>query len=211
VPRQRADQPVGASPTRASRQRVCPESCGGLTGKSPVGAKQPRSWWPAEGETRLSKRHDQVPLGEERVFGPYERNPAASIACPCRCRGKAGAEPCLWGRRPWTAPRTWPCTSGWPGQTCWGAPGNRCVVTKEPRALTARPSPTLRRWGRRRCWRSCAGCLRPDVTGPGGCGAAKGRPVRPGGTREPFIANLTDAPTLAFTSPCPPHWPTVSS
>ena len=32
---------------------VCPESCVGLAGGSPVGvaAKRPRSWWPAEGET----------------------------------------------------------------------------------------------------------------------------------------------------------------
>src|SRR5664280_1782286 len=32
---------------------VCPESCAGLAGGSPVGvaAKRPRSWWPAEGET----------------------------------------------------------------------------------------------------------------------------------------------------------------
>ena len=32
---------------------VCPESCGGLAGGSPVGvvAKRPCSWWPAEGET----------------------------------------------------------------------------------------------------------------------------------------------------------------
>ena len=32
---------------------VCPESCAGLAGGSPVGvaAKRPRSWWPAGGET----------------------------------------------------------------------------------------------------------------------------------------------------------------
>lgn len=56
-------------------------------------AKQPRSWWPAEGETRLSKRHDEVPLGGKQVLGPYERNPAASKGCLCRCRDQAGAEP----------------------------------------------------------------------------------------------------------------------
>jgi hypothetical protein len=33
--------------------------------------KQPRSWWPAEGEIRLSKRHDEAALGGERVIGPY--------------------------------------------------------------------------------------------------------------------------------------------
>jgi len=49
-------------------------SCGGLTGESPVGVmtKQPRSWWPAEGETRLSKRHDEVVLDGEQVIGPYD-------------------------------------------------------------------------------------------------------------------------------------------
>jgi hypothetical protein len=39
-------------------------SRGGLAGESPVWvmAKQPSSWWPAEGETRPSKRHDNVPI-----------------------------------------------------------------------------------------------------------------------------------------------------
>lgn len=35
------------------------------------GQKQPCSWWPAEGETRLSKRHDKVAMGGKQVFGPY--------------------------------------------------------------------------------------------------------------------------------------------
>jgi hypothetical protein len=49
-------------------------SCDGLAGESPVGvmARQPRSWWPAEGETRLSKRHDEVPTGGEQVVSPYD-------------------------------------------------------------------------------------------------------------------------------------------
>ena len=34
--------------------------------------KQPRSWWPAEGETRLSKRHDEGVLDGEQVIGPYD-------------------------------------------------------------------------------------------------------------------------------------------
>jgi len=48
-------------------------SCDGLAGESPVEVmtKQPRSWWPAEGETRLSKRHDKVAFGGEQVLGPY--------------------------------------------------------------------------------------------------------------------------------------------
>lgn len=53
---------------------VCPGSCDELAGESPVAVmvKQPRSWWPAEGETRLSKRHDEVALGGEQVIGPYD-------------------------------------------------------------------------------------------------------------------------------------------
>ena len=45
--------------------KVCPESRDGLAGASPVRvvAKQPGSWWPAEGETRPSKRHDKTPSG----------------------------------------------------------------------------------------------------------------------------------------------------
>jgi hypothetical protein len=55
-------------------------SCDGLAGESPVGvaAKRPRSWWPAEGEIRLSKRHDKVALGGEQVIGPYARNPVSA-------------------------------------------------------------------------------------------------------------------------------------
>jgi hypothetical protein len=73
---------------------VCPESCGGLAGESPVRvvAKQPCSWWPAEGETRLSKRHDKVALGGEQVIGPYERNPvAASLTKPREIGDKCGS------------------------------------------------------------------------------------------------------------------------
>ena len=59
---------------------VCPGSCDGLAGESPAGvaAKRPRSWWPAEGEIRLSKRHDKVAVGGEQVVGPYERNPVTA-------------------------------------------------------------------------------------------------------------------------------------
>lgn len=55
-------------------------SCGGLAGESPVGvaAKRPCSWWPAEGEIRLSKRHDKVAMGGEQVIGPYVRNPVSA-------------------------------------------------------------------------------------------------------------------------------------
>jgi hypothetical protein len=34
--------------------------------------KQPRSWWPAEGETRPSKRHDNVAVGGKQVIGLYD-------------------------------------------------------------------------------------------------------------------------------------------
>ena len=59
---------------------VCPGSCDGLAGESPAGvaAKRPRSEWPAEGEIRLSKRHDKVAVGGEQVVGPYERNPVTA-------------------------------------------------------------------------------------------------------------------------------------
>ena len=55
-------------------------------------AKQPCSWWPAEGETRLSKRHDKVASGGEQVIGPYERNPVvASLTKPREIGDKCGS------------------------------------------------------------------------------------------------------------------------
>jgi hypothetical protein len=57
-------------------------------------AKQPRSWWPAEGEIRLSKRHDKVALGGEQVIGPYDKQSCARVVTePCQSRSQAGAEP----------------------------------------------------------------------------------------------------------------------
>jgi len=58
---------------------VCPASRGGLAGGSPVWvvAKQPSSWWPAEGETRLSKRHDKVPIRGRAS------NRSAALSEPC--------------------------------------------------------------------------------------------------------------------------------
>ena len=67
---------VGRSDVRVLQpRRASWTSCGGLAGGSPVGVmtKQPRSWWPVEGETRLSKRHDEVVLDGERVIGPYDQ------------------------------------------------------------------------------------------------------------------------------------------
>ena len=64
---------------------MCPESCEGLAGGSPVGvvAKQPRSWWPAVGEIRSSKRHDKVASGGEQATGPqHQANSAASSPLP---------------------------------------------------------------------------------------------------------------------------------
>jgi hypothetical protein len=40
-------------------------------------AKQPGSWWPAEGETRLSKRHDKASLGGEQAASPYDEEPCS--------------------------------------------------------------------------------------------------------------------------------------
>ena len=76
---------------------VCPESCDGLAGESPVGVvvKQPRSWWPAVGETRTLERHDKGALGVEQATGPqHEANPAASsYPFPALVGNHAGAEP----------------------------------------------------------------------------------------------------------------------
>jgi hypothetical protein len=61
--------------------KVCPESCDGLAGASPVRvvAKQPGSWWPAEGETRPSKRHDKGPLGVEQPTSLYVEEPCSPV------------------------------------------------------------------------------------------------------------------------------------
>ncbi len=40
-------------------------------------AKQPGSWWPVVGETRLSKRHDKGPLGVEQATSPYDEEPCS--------------------------------------------------------------------------------------------------------------------------------------
>ncbi len=66
--------------------KVCPESCGGLAGASPVRvvAKQPGSWWPAEGETRPSKRHDKGPLGVEQAASPYDEEPCSLVMVTMR-------------------------------------------------------------------------------------------------------------------------------
>jgi hypothetical protein len=78
---------------------VCPVSCDGLAGESPVGvaAKRPRSWWPAGGETRSLKRHDKVAVGGEQVIGPYERNPVSASLVPPHQRDTYGCR----------APRRW--------------------------------------------------------------------------------------------------------
>ena len=57
------------------------ETCGGLAGESPVQVvtKQPGSWWPAEGETRPSKRHDKVPLGGEQTTSPHDKEPCSLV------------------------------------------------------------------------------------------------------------------------------------
>lgn len=65
-------------------------SCDRLAGESPatVMAKQPCSWWPAEGETRPSERHDKVPLGGEQATGPYEEEPCRLVRLACVSRHK---------------------------------------------------------------------------------------------------------------------------
>jgi hypothetical protein len=39
--------------------------------------KQSGSWWPAEGETRPSKRHDKAALGGEQATSPYDEEPCS--------------------------------------------------------------------------------------------------------------------------------------
>lgn len=65
---------------------ACPASCDGLAGASPVRvvAKQPGSWWPAEGETRPSKRHDKGPLGVEQATSPYGEEPCSLVMVTTR-------------------------------------------------------------------------------------------------------------------------------
>lgn len=52
-------------------------------------AKQPRSWWPVEGETRLPKRHDEVAMGGEQVFGPYDEE-----SCRVESQPRKGTSGC---------------------------------------------------------------------------------------------------------------------
>src|SRR5213592_3865962 len=68
-------------------------SGGGLAGGSPVGvmAKQPRSWWPARGETRASKRHDKVALGDEQVVGPYDEESCGRVVSKPAKAGTSGS------------------------------------------------------------------------------------------------------------------------
>jgi hypothetical protein len=41
--------------------------------------KQPGSWWPAEGETRPSKRHDKAAVGGEQAASPYDEEPCSPV------------------------------------------------------------------------------------------------------------------------------------
>ena len=50
--------------------------------RSGVVAKQPGSWWPAEGRPRPSKRHDKVLLEGEQVSGPYDEEPCSVVKPP---------------------------------------------------------------------------------------------------------------------------------
>ena len=42
-------------------------------------AKQPGGWWPVEGETRPSKRHDKAALGGEQATSPYDEEPCSPV------------------------------------------------------------------------------------------------------------------------------------
>ncbi len=72
---------------------VCPVNCDGPAGARPVRVmtKQPGSWWPAEGETRTSKRHDKGPLGVERVIGPYDEKSCRVVTFHPALQGPSGS------------------------------------------------------------------------------------------------------------------------
>jgi hypothetical protein len=74
-------------------------SCDGLAGESPAGvvAKQPRSWWPAEGETRPSKRHDNVAVGGKQVIGLYDEESCRVVNHPARAGSKREPSPAQTG------------------------------------------------------------------------------------------------------------------
>ena len=56
-----------------------------------VMAKQPCSWWAAEGETRPSEPHDEVAMGGEQACGPYDEESCASVVrFPARA-GQSGS------------------------------------------------------------------------------------------------------------------------
>lgn len=54
-------------------------------------AKQPGSWWPTEGETRPSKRHDKVLLEGEQVSGPYDEEPCSVVKFHPALAGLSGS------------------------------------------------------------------------------------------------------------------------
>ena len=103
--------------------------------------KQPRSWWPVEGETRLSKRHDKVALGGEQVTSPYDEESQARVVTRPRENGnRAGAEPLHDGRRPWKVRRTWRCSTQKPAGL-WGAEWSHSQSRNE--RDPSRPRPRL--------------------------------------------------------------------
>jgi hypothetical protein len=61
-------------------------------------AKQPCSRWPAEGETRPSKRHDKVPSGASKQPVRTMRNPAASLGSPASAGTGASRAPRRWAK-----------------------------------------------------------------------------------------------------------------
>jgi hypothetical protein len=53
--------------------------------------KQPRSRWPAAGETAPSKRHDEVLLEGEQVVGPYDEESCRVDSLPLHQQGTSGS------------------------------------------------------------------------------------------------------------------------
>ena len=83
-----------------NRGGVCPEAVVRLAGESPVGVmtKQPRSWWPAEGEIRPSKRHDEAVMDGKRVIGPYVEESDCRVEMLNLARARTGGSRALTSR-----------------------------------------------------------------------------------------------------------------
>jgi hypothetical protein len=150
-------------------------------------AKQPRSWWPARGETRASKRHDKVALGDEQVVGPYDEESCGRVVSKPAKAGTSGSRA--------------------PTARAKATDGAKSLErsTQEPAGVVGaeRPhSPSLNRRDPsrpRRFWPQvaglgCPGAAKPITGGPGKWWSAERKSEEAiavamiGGTTEPVVA-----------------------